>query len=91
MREEEVVILGEGFKRNTVDSKLEISQRQPKRGLGVIPNGKGLVELQGESLKEGGIGGSRNSCVGGYEGDGTFVIDESLEGNGKVGVRFGED
>jgi len=74
-----------------VNGKLEIGRRQPKGEPGVITNWKGLVELQGERLKEGGIGGSRNSGVGGYEGNGTFVIDKSLEGNGKVGVRFAED
>ena len=91
VREEEVVIFGEGFQRNTVDGKLEIGRHQPKGEPRVVANGKRLVELQGESLKEGNIGGSWNCGVSGYEGDSAFVIDESLEGNGKVGVCFAED
>ena len=40
MGEEEVVILGEGFQRNTVDGKLEIGRRQPKGEPGVVTHGK---------------------------------------------------
>jgi len=56
-----------------------------------VTDGKGLMELQGESLKEGSIGGSWNSRVSEHKGDGAFIIDESLEGNGGVGVRLVED
>jgi len=89
--EEEVVILGEGLYENTMDGKLEIGRGQPKGEPGVVTNGKGLVELQGESLKEGSIGGSWNSGVSGYEGDGALVIDERLEGDGNVRVCFAEN
>ena len=74
-----------------MDGKLEIGWRQPEGKPGVVANGKGLVEFKGESLKEGSIEGGRNSSVSGYEGDGTFIVDEGLEGNVKLGVCFVED
>ena len=84
MGEEEVVVIGEGIQWNTVDSKLEIGRCQPEGEPGVVSIGKGLVELQGESLKEGRVEGSWNSRVSGYEGGGAFVIDEGPEGTGRL-------
>jgi len=74
-----------------VDGKFEIGRHQPKGEPGVVTNGKGLVKFQREGLKEGSIGGSWNGGVSGYEGDTAFVIDESHEGNRKVGVCFAVD
>ena len=62
-----------------------------KGSQGLSPTGKGLIELQGEGLKEGSIGGSWNGGFGRYERDGAFVIDEGPEGDRKVGVCFAED
>jgi len=73
-----------------MDDKLEVGRRQPEGEPGVITNRKGLVELKGESLNEGSIGGGRNGGVSRYKGDGAFIIDEDLEGNREVGVSFAE-
>ena len=91
MREEEVIVIGKGVKRDTVNGKLEIGQCQPAGEPGVVSNGKGLIELEGEGFKKGSIGGSRNGSVGRYEGEGPFVIDEGSECDGEVGVYFAED
>jgi len=73
-----------------MDGKLEIGRGQPEGEPGVVIDRKGLVELQGEGLEEGSVGGSRNSGVGRYEGDGAFLIDKGLEGDRKIRVSFAE-
>ena len=74
-----------------MDGKLEIGRGQPEGEPGVVTDRKGLVDLQGESLEEGSVGGSRNSGVGKYKGDSPFVVDKGLEGDRKIGVSFAED
>ena len=69
-----------------MDGKLEIGRCQPQGEPGVVTDRKGLIERQGEGLKEASVGGSWNSCVARYEGDGACVLHKGPEGDRKVGV-----
>ena len=45
----------------------------------------------GESIKEGGVGGSRDCGVDNSEGDRTIVIDKNFEADGEAGISFPQD
>ena len=45
---------------------------------GEVADREGLIELVGECIKKGGVGGSRDGGVDNSEGDRTIVIDQDF-------------
>jgi len=61
-----------------------------KRKPGIVPDGEGLVEAAGESIKIQGVGFCRGVGISACERDGTSVIDLGYEALGEEAVRVGE-
>ena len=58
---------------------------------GVAAHWERLIELVGESIEEGGVGGSRDGGVDNSEGDRTMVIGKDFKTDWEAGMSFPQD
>ena len=57
----------------------------------MVADREGLVELVGESIKEGGVGSRRDRGVDNSEGDRTIVVNKDFEADREARVSFPQD
>ena len=85
------VVFGVSLDREAMEGKLWISGGESEGHPGVVADREELIELVGESIEEGGVGGSRDGGVDNSEGDRTMFIDKSFEADGEAGISFPQD
>ena len=88
--EEAFLLRWENVEGNGVDGELTLIGGEPELGPRGLAHGEGLIEAGGKGLEVGLVGSGGGGRVGEENGDSSFVIDLSGEGQGKGAVGLAE-